>query len=247
MNQIRWTKSDSIRLGKAIASFNKKIRSSLESDEILPELREFNQVKENILTRRELNNVLNSLKRFKEEGATNVIQLEGGEYITKWEYEELKKRRAIELRRLNKEYRELEKVQEGQVASRIQMGSNRAEEIKARIESLKKLEMQKGYKFRMKKESIYIQGRSDIKLMQAKVWRENFIKEFEKYKNLEGYKIFVNEMNKIKNPIKFFEKFGGHELYGDLHYDSTQNFTQSDFNKLLEAFGISFNENEETI
>lgn len=66
---IRWKQGDYIKLGKAVAEFNRKI-SKIQTEEnkmYLPALEKYEWQKENIKTRREFNRVINSLKRFSQE------------------------------------------------------------------------------------------------------------------------------------------------------------------------------------
>lgn len=107
---IRWTKGDKIKLGKAIAQFNKK-RNELISDEnalYFPDEIEYQEAKRNITTRREFNRYINMIKRFQQEDATDLYTTKAGEQMTKWTRRELgrlastvKRRATIELKKLN--------------------------------------------------------------------------------------------------------------------------------------------------
>lgn len=107
--KIKWKKGDAIKLGKAIADFNKKInRLQAEEDALyLPEKLNYTEEKENITTRRELNRKIASLKRFQKEGAEALYTTKAGEELTKWERSELEKEKRIAERRLQKELAEL--------------------------------------------------------------------------------------------------------------------------------------------
>lgn len=92
-SKIKWQQKDYLSLGRAVANFNKKI-NKLQSEEkklYLPDLKNYKDIKENIQTRRELNRVINSLKRFSKEGAEDLYVTKAGEQITKWERKELRK------------------------------------------------------------------------------------------------------------------------------------------------------------
>ena len=107
--QIKWKKGDAIKLGKAVADFNRKI-NELKAEEnllYLPETLTFAEEKENIFTRKELNRRINSLKRFQTEGAEDLYITQAGEEMTIWERKELQKQKAIAQRRLEKELAEL--------------------------------------------------------------------------------------------------------------------------------------------
>lgn len=72
---IKWKQSDYLQLGKAVARFNKKI-NELNKEErklYLPETITYEQTKADIQSRKQLNNVINSLRRFTKEGAENLF------------------------------------------------------------------------------------------------------------------------------------------------------------------------------
>lgn len=73
-SQIKWKKGDFITLGKAVSAFNKKI-NELQNNEnklYLPEFKDYNKIKQNINTRKELNRQINSMKEFLKEGAEEL-------------------------------------------------------------------------------------------------------------------------------------------------------------------------------
>ena len=91
-SQIRWKRGDYVKLGRAVSDFNKKI-NQLNAEErrlYLPDLVDYKVAKEEILTRQDLNRMINSLRRFKEEGAEELYITQAGEEMTKWERKELR-------------------------------------------------------------------------------------------------------------------------------------------------------------
>lgn len=234
-SQIRWKRGDYISLGRAVSQFNKKI-NELQQEEnklYLPSPMDYKKVKEEITTRKELKRIINSLKRFQQEDASELYETEAGEQLTKWEYRELKKQVARANRRLTKELKELEKPLENGF-SRIQMGSQREKEIKAQIKRLNKLEEKTGFDFNRLKKSIRFQGSSDYMMKKSIVYRENYINEMEKYKNFENYEKLMDKLKSITNPIKFYEFVSKNELTKDLTYQSDEFYSQIEFNRFVE-------------
>lgn len=89
--QIKWSKSDNLTLGRAVANFNKMIRE-LQTEEnklYLPEPVEYGQLKKEILTRGKLNDVLRSLRSFNKVSAQPVFNRNTQQYITQWEQKEV--------------------------------------------------------------------------------------------------------------------------------------------------------------
>lgn len=233
--QIRWKRGDFIRLGRAVSDFNKKI-NELQKEEAriyLPTPLNYTNVKEEITTRRELNRMINSLKRFKQRDASDLYETEAGEQITKWERRELGIQAGIAKRRLRRELKELnEPLPEGY--SRAQMGSVRVKEIESQLRNLNKIETKKGYEFKRLTKSIRFQGASDYTMKKATVYRENYIKEMEKYSDFDNYEKFMAKLKSIKNPIDFYNYVSKNELTKDLTYNSDMFYSQAEFNRFIQ-------------
>lgn len=199
---IRWNRSDYARLRSAVSQFNKKI-NELESitDDVsyLPKEKTYKDLKEHIVSRKELNRVIKSLRNFNNESSIKVETL-GGQELTKWEYKELKRARQRALNNLAKE--------EGQIVlgrKSIGMGDERLQEIEATRKSFNKLETTKGSEFQRVASRIENVGRKDYKLAQDKQFMNNFYKAVKELKNFDNYDEFMKHLSKIKNPTKFYE------------------------------------------
>lgn len=246
-SQINWRHGDFIRLGRAVSRFNKKI-NELQAEEnklYLPETINYKEAKENITTRKELNRLINSLRRFQKEGAEDLYLTQAGEQISKWERRELGIQSRIAQTRLKAELKKLNEPQENGF-SRVQMGSLRAREIEAQIKNLKQIETKVGYEFNMLKRRIMTQGASDYTMKKAIVFRENYINEMKKYSHFDNYDKLMNKLNSIKNPISFFNFVSQNELTGDLTYQSDETYTQEAFNSFVQDFGIEIDEDSIT-
>ena len=206
-SKIKWKRADYITLGKAVSQFNKKINElqQEENKNYLPELINYKEVKENITSRKELNRVINSLRRFKKEGAEELYTLESGQQITKWEKHELNLQRNIAEKRLKEELQQLNEPSYSGKFSRVQMGSEEARKIEATLESIKKLESKKGYDYERLKNRIKYLGTSDYTLKKAYIYRENFMNELEDLKeNIPEFQKVYDYFKNINNPITFF-------------------------------------------
>lgn len=241
--RIRWKKGDYISLGRAVSQFNKKINELNKEEKklYLPELENYQELKEEITTRKELNRVINSLRRFQKEGAEDLYITESGERLSKWERRELGIQSRIAQTRLRRELKELNEPLENGY-SRAQMGSTRVKEIEAQIKNLKQIENKQGYAFNKLKSRLKNVGTSDFNMKRSIVYRENYIKEMEKYKDLDNYDKLLKFFEKYKNPLKFYEAVSQNELTKDLTYQSDEYFTQQAFNSFLEDLGIDIEE-----
>ena len=198
---IRWKRGDYVRLGRAISKFNKVINEiEIDEKDVLPELKNYKELKESINSRKELNRVINALNRANIKTLTDTVVYESGEEVTRWESSEINKamRRAL---------RNLESERAGILSSResIGMGDERLSEIKAIERSFESLGERKGTEFERIKERIFSLGRSDYKITRDKQFRENFYKALEGISNFQNYGILKHELDKIKNPTKFYD------------------------------------------
>lgn len=247
-SRINWKRGDFVRLGRAVSDFNKKI-NELNKEErklYLPEKIDYKEARENITTRKELNRLINSLRRFQKEGAEDLYITGAGETITKWERRELGIQSRIAQIRLRAELKNLEKPLESGF-SRVQMGSIRAREIEAQIKNLKQIETKRGYEFNALKRRIMSQGASDYTMKKAIVFRENYINEMKKYSHFDNYDKLMKKLNSISNPVSFFNFVSQNELTGDLTYQSDEVYSQEAFNSFVQDFGIEIEEDSVTL
>ena len=212
-SKINWRQGDFIRLGQAVSRFNKKI-NELQAEEnklYLPETINYKEAKENITTRRELNRLINSLRRFQREGAEDLYKTQSGEEMTKWERRELGIQSRIAQSRLQNELKTLNEPTESGF-SRAQMGSMRVREINAQIKNLKNIESAVGYEFNRLRDRLSRMGTSDYTMKKAIVFRENYLKEMEKYSHFDNYEKLMKKLRSFTNPVSFFNFVSQNEL-----------------------------------
>lgn len=203
---IKWKQGDYITLGKAVANFNKKRNELNKIEEIpyLPERLDYEIVKQGISTRRELNRVIKSLKRFQKEGAEELYVTPAGEQKTKWEYKEIMIQKGIRERALKRELKDLYRPLESGY-SLAQMGNQRVKEIEDELRVINELPNRIGYEFTKLERRIKKMGTSDYVMKQSYIYQENFMEELENLaKNLPEFKEVFEYFSKIKNPIEFF-------------------------------------------
>lgn len=241
--QIKWKQTDYLTLGRAVSKFN-KVKNELarqEKDAILPATLDYKEVKENIKTRKQLNNLLSSLRKFGKEDSLQIYETSSGDKITMWEHRELEKEKNRIVRRLNKKLEKYTTPNE-QGFTRVQMGSSEARKIMEDIEKFKNYEMQKGYDFKVRRDIIHSIGDIDYEFRKATTYRENYINEMKKYSHFDNYELLKQKMEELKNPKEFFEYFSKDEITVDLTYQSDQFYAQQDFNSFLERLGIDIEE-----
>ena len=231
---IRWKRGDYIKLGKAVSRFN-KIINELDTDErdFLPELKNYQEIKEHITSRKELNRIIKSLRRVDTENLLNTKILESGEEISKWEYQELNKARRRAFRNL-----ELERESILKDRPSIGMGDERLSEIHAIEQSFIDLENRTGKDLKRIKSRIFSVGRSDYKLSKDELFRKNFYTALEGISNFRNYDVLKKELDKIKNPTKFYEFVKKSPVLMDLFlwYKESDTLFYGSFSSNQEAF-----------
>lgn len=198
---IRWKKGDYIKLGQAVSRFNKIINElDVNEREYLPDLMEYKDLKEHITSRKELNRIIKSLRRANIENLKETRTFDSGEEISRWEFSEINKARRRALRNL-----EVERAGILQNRPSIGMGDERLSEIKAIEDSFETLNEKTGSDLKRLKARIMAVGRSDYKLAKDKLFMDNFYKALEGISNFQNYEVLKKELDKIKNPTKFYE------------------------------------------
>lgn len=246
---INWRQQDYLALGKAVSNFNKKVRE-LEAKEVdvkVPKEVSYKELKQNTLTRGQLNQVLNSLRRFTRDDAQNVFTTEAGENITLWEHREnvINKRRAT--RFIKSQIRELEKPIDKGDYSKAEMGAEELRKWVADLHSITKLEKEKGYNYERLKLRVDTLGRHDYTYAKSIIFRENFEYALNHLDGLEGYDLLMKKLNRYKNPINFYNLIKQSNVFMDIftYYDNSSGIVyggfsneQARFNRGLQDLGI---------
>lgn len=233
---IRWKQGDYIKLGKAVAEFNRKI-SKIQTEEnkmYLPALEKYEWLKENIKTRREFNRVINLLKRFLKNGAEDLVETGSGELLTKWENREVRKGIRRGIKTLENEIKQYEN-------QRVIMPYKSQEERQKRAElsNLKKLDKLKGYDFNRLKRRGLRWNELDRDYKNAELYRQNYYIGIEQLKNFENYEVLKNKLDSFKNPQDFYDYISQSEVLSDIFmwYDNEAGtFVYSGFASNEDAF-----------
>ena len=230
---IRWKRGDYIKLAKAVSNFN-KILSDLDNQaDYLPTAQEYIELRDHIHTRKELNRVIRSLKSANAENLLAKVKLESGEELSKWENRQLKLAR-------NRAFKNLANEKERILTERqsIGMGDERLSEIRAIENSLNQLETSKGAKLSRLKGRIIQLGKTDYKISRDKQFQENFYVALEGISNFQNYEVLKAELDKIKNPTKFYEYVKKSPVLMDLFlwYKESDSLFYGGFSDNQEAF-----------
>lgn len=231
---IRWKRSDYARLSHAVRKFNKTINKleSIDSD-ILPEEMNYKELRDNIYSRKELNRIINSLRRFSKESQQQIVKIPTGEELTRWEVSELKKAQKRAVTNIQGKMREI--VED---MSNV-MGDTEYKRLKRTKASIEDLFNRSGSEFARTSLRTLSWGRKDYDLYRAEIFRENFMNSLKKMSNFDNYNLLVSKLEKIENPIRFYEYIEKSNILSDLflyYNDAPTSQTYGGFSSNQEAF-----------
>ena len=231
---IRWTRSDYMRLSYAVRDFNKKIRELEVLDKtVLPEEYNYEDIRDMIYSRRELNRVLKSLRRINKESQQRIVTLESGEQLTQWELSELKKAQKRAISTITEKARDIVE------SDKNVMGDKEFKQLLRTKQSIVDLFNRSGSEFRRTGERTKSWGKSDYELWRAGIFRENFMDALKKMSNYDNYKLLRDKLEKIDNPIKFYNYISQSDILSDLflfYKDKATSQTYGGFTDNQEAF-----------
>lgn len=198
---IRWNRQDSERLEKAINRFNRELQE-VENKENIPARVKYDELRDKIVTRRELDTIIKSLDRGTKESFEATRELASGERVSEWEYQDTIRRKNLAgVNLLN----ELDKInRERANTGNRYMGEERISEIQSTLElldtSLDDLDS-----FKKSRKRLRNIGRTDLDTYRNKIFMDNFYTALEGAKNFEHYPEFKKMIKSIRNPNKFYE------------------------------------------
>lgn len=226
---VRWTKSDAITLGKAVANFNRKVKQlEIEGNKSLTPI-DYKELKESIINRRELNRKIASLKRINEKNALELVIDEGVGLITRYEQQERKRYKTKIKRNLNLELKQIDKT-------------------KFPYKTQKEMKIENIFKHlnQYKTSSLEYFSRADLQDLRAIKYKEKYLEGLEKYANYKGYEELMKKVNSM-SPNQFYKflKAKG-EIALDLKYHYYAHYSESEFQRIIyDFFDINVGENIE--
>ena len=191
--------------------------------------------------------MISSLKRFNKEGAEDLYVTQGGFMMTKWEKRELQREQRVREKKLKEELLTLKEPSKysNVGASRYEMGSERAREIENMLltTNLEMLERTEDLtRFMELKGRIHRLGSEDYYLRRSQTFKENYLNALSGFSHYDNYDILISYLKKIKDPEKFFNLINQSEMGMDfLNIFYEQNFSQQQFNTLVQDLGVSEN------
>lgn len=235
---IKWTKGDAIRLGRAIADFNKAVKAlESEIDKLyLPELREYREARSVIKTRGELERIIKSMQRFtKYAEEPELVTLPSGEIMTKWEKRELDIARGVQIRKINSELKKIERADKP-------YRSDRQKELEAERDKLRNIYKLGGESFDKAKSNVFKKASKDYEINRLTIYKNNYINSLKKYQNFKEYQRLIDTLNNM-SPKAFYDRSQSVPQLDDLTYISDQTMAEAEFNSFVEMWlGVTLEE-----
>lgn len=242
---IRWSKGDYLTLGRAVADFNRKIKK-LETEEnklYLPEQITYKQVKETILSRSKLNDVLRSLRSFDQSTAAIVINRQTGQAMTEWESSEniIKQGRAVKV--LQDRAKNLKAV----LDKTSKYSRKRSQELRLQyeeaLENLREIQEAREKSilpYKTYKQMLEKLGDLDYSLIKATVYRQNYMHAIEDtYSNYKGYDLLKSKLDRIQNPKYFYNYVNRSKFFENIFIKYREGGNQQEeFYQALEDTGL---------
>ena len=257
---IRWSKGDYIRLGKAVAEFNRQIsqNASEENKLYLPKQIDYQAIKNDIRTRQGLNAYIQKLKRINMDDSFALETLEGGETITRYQRRELQRALATVI---PEQEAAVAREQAKTLARHGQEFTKKNIEALNKFEGLKGTELQKaearlrdytelftlsGEKFKEVASKLMV-NQTEKKYRRAYQFRQNYMKVMkENWGNYRDYWIFKKYYaDRHKDPVRFFDDLPEDDTYfpDDLYFLSDKVYTEEQFTAFVETIlGVSVDE-----
>lgn len=240
--EIKWRRGDYIKLGRAIANYNKKIRNLEKQGKSLYLPMEYNYIKERdeIKTRKGYNQLINRLARATEENLSTFVILPSGDLISQYEYSEIKREKANYQRQLTRQLKAIDK-------SLYPYPTVLEMDIERKLNELRSWEYKRGDEFKDVVGGIFYKTSSDMEYKRALNYMNNYKRTMEKYEGFANYDILKEKMDSITNPLEFYKYVGTNELLQDLQYQSDEQYTQERFNDFVTMWGLDLEDDTEII
>lgn len=227
INGIPFSKRDSSDLSKAVNRFNRKLRrlrKKYENEDImLPDLLSTRELKTNIQDRRDLRNQLKSIERFMRKDSEEIIKLDSGIKMTKYQRYEIRIGIIRAKANLRSRIKDLDKydTETGNPTidfARYRLKSDEKTNIERKINSLKNVDKRDRTSLSrlIKRIDLYS---SHSRLYQKNVtYKENYIETIKKvFEYTDGLDSFIKQLEDI-DPIEFYGIISYNDIASDIKF-----------------------------
>lgn len=219
MEKIRWRKKDSRKLSNYVRKFNtavtkfEKTHPEFEGSQIIPERLKIEEVKSQIKTRKDYNDIINRIDRFFKKGARDITEVAGVK-VTKWLKNELRYANQREVNRQRKKAERLKLTKDQMKRENIKTSTfeQRAERLRKEFEKDKDFE----YFDEQWKNLVY----KTLRETRSSKEIEDSIRFYNQYKGMLYNNLNPEDADKVMEIIKR-KKLWGIDLYHAIEIDDT--------------------------
>ena len=123
----------------------------------------------------------------------------------------------------------------------LKCGNEEYRKLEAELKSIQNVFKKRGKEFRKAVSTIENIGSSDYEIRQALLYRENYLKMFEQFKNSEYYDAIVKKIKSYENPLTFYNKIKSlsyGEYLADIKYMYDSKQAELILGQMAEELGI---------
>lgn len=120
-------------------------------------------------------------------------------------------------------------------------GNEEYRKLEAELKTIQNVFKKRGKEFQKAVSTIENIGSSDYEVRQALLYRENYLKMFEQFKNSEYYEAIVKKIKSYENPLTFFNKIKSlsyGEYLADIKYMYDSKQAELILGQMAEELGI---------
>lgn len=263
-SKIRWKDKDYQELHKAYNVFTKEVAKHYKDipQKALPKVPSYQEVKDSITSRKDLELALSTMKSIKRKDSFELISSEVNPSVkfTKWELQKARRydyrnqyKLQVAYNKAIKEEVKGAKVEtdiygnpilnsEGKAIARSHLPSNQRKKLESYLEESNVEMLLKAEDYYRKNElleRIYKRGSDTFELEKDRTYKENYLKMFEGYENLDNYEEVIEKLKSVDEK-EFFEFIKQNDPEGFTnfqdHYDNRM--VQAEFNKFAKRIGV---------
>lgn len=123
----------------------------------------------------------------------------------------------------------------------LKCGNEEYRKLEVQLKSIQNVFKKRGAEFKKTVSTIENIGSSDYEIRQALLYRENYLKMFEQFKNSEYYEAIVKKIKSYENPLTFFNKIKSlsyGEYLADIKYMYDSKQAELILGQMAEELGI---------
>lgn len=258
IQKIQWSRSDVASLRGAVRTFNNEIAKQVAKGNINVQPITYQEAKDRIYSRKDLNLTLDYLKSVKKKGAFKEEAISGmsNKTMPHFQYQALKKYDKIHRENMKREINYISKqdTKHGVTENVAGHEFKVPKMVSPRIRQLEKyldtpnIELLNSATDIARVNELIDRitkfGYDKSILDYGEIYKENYLKMFETYRNMDNYELVREKLEGTK-PEDFYYMVRDNDVnYDDFEYQYKNGLLQDEFNALAMRLGVDINAND---